>query len=67
MERLIQAAANHGGESGNDYEIGDLQDLLRLAWSIMPDESRHAFGANFEVEDLLENWEEDDESEEAES
>jgi hypothetical protein len=38
VEKLIEAAAAHGRDSEPDHEIGDLQDFLRLAWSLMTDE-----------------------------
>jgi hypothetical protein len=38
VERLIDSAAQHGRDSEPDHEVGDLQDFLRLAWSLMTDE-----------------------------
>lgn len=35
VEDLLSLATRHGDESGNDYEIGDLQELLRAAWEVM--------------------------------
>jgi hypothetical protein len=35
VERLIDSAAQHGRDSEPDHEVGDLQEFLRLAWSLM--------------------------------
>ncbi len=40
VEDLLQLATRHGDDSGNDYEIGDLQELLRAAWEVMTPEQR---------------------------
>lgn len=36
LEKLIEAADNHGEDSGEpDHTIGDLQDMLREAWGLL--------------------------------
>lgn len=36
LEKLLNAADNHGIDSDPDHTIGDLQDLLRKAWALLP-------------------------------
>lgn len=37
LEKLLTAADNHGEDSGEpDHTVGDLQDMLRLAWEALP-------------------------------
>jgi hypothetical protein len=40
IEALIQSAKQHGLDSEPDHEVGDLQQLVRLAWGIMTDLQR---------------------------
>lgn len=40
IEDLIAAAGAHGQLSEPDHEVGDLQDALRMCWSIMTPEQR---------------------------
>ena len=35
LEKLLNAADNHGQDDDPDHTVGDLQDLLRRAWTIM--------------------------------
>lgn len=36
LEKLFSAADTHGEDSGEpDHTVGDLQDMMRLAWDIM--------------------------------
>jgi len=42
-ERLIYAAQRHGEASEPYMEVGDLQDLLRLAWNTMSNQQHLAF------------------------
>lgn len=42
IETLIKAADLHG-EDYPDHTVGDLQDMLRAAWSMMTDEQRATF------------------------
>lgn len=44
QDKLFEAADNHAEDTGEfDHAIGDLQDLLRSAWSIMTVAQRQAF------------------------
>jgi len=40
VEVLIACAKEHGELSEPDHEVGDLQDILRVAWALMSDEQR---------------------------
>ena len=35
LEKLLNAADSHGQDDDTDHTVGDLQDLLRRAWTIM--------------------------------
>lgn len=43
IENLIQSAKQHGLDSEPDHEVGDLQQFLRLAWSLMTPAQCEAF------------------------
>ena len=43
VDTYTHAAFVHGEESEGDYEVGDLQDLLRAAWGLMTDEQKIDF------------------------
>jgi len=43
VEHLIRGAERHAEVDDPDHEVGDLQDLLRAAWSVMPPPVRHRF------------------------
>ena len=43
IETYINAAFLHGSDSKPEHELGDLQDLLRLAWSLMTPDQRETF------------------------
>ena len=43
VDTYTHAAFVYGEESEGDHEIGDLQDLLRAAWSLMTEEQRIDF------------------------
>jgi hypothetical protein len=43
LDQLINAAKEHGINSDTDHEVGDLQDLLRAAWNVMPQDVRQQF------------------------
>jgi hypothetical protein len=53
---LINSANNHGRESDPDHEIGDLQDVVALAWRIMSQKQRSQLLVDCEE---LANWAED--------
>lgn len=35
LEKLIEAARQHGLKSDPDHEVGDLQDILRTCWKYL--------------------------------
>jgi hypothetical protein len=41
---LLGAAARHGRESDPDHEVGDLQGIVQLCWSLLTKEQREAIG-----------------------
>lgn len=43
VEDVLKAAHRHGQGDDPDHEVGDLQDALRLAWSLMTEKQRKAF------------------------
>jgi len=53
VEYLITCAKSHGEASLEpDHEVGDLQDLLRLAWDLMTSEQRTRLFTNAAELDL---------------
>ena len=53
IERLLEAAAQHGRDSEADHEIGDLQAFLRLAWEIMTEAQCDRLMAQAEAQGLI--------------
>jgi len=54
IEKLLVAADNHGADAGAyDHTVGDLQNLLRRAWSMMSVSQRRQFLQSQEVADLV--------------
>lgn len=47
LERMIDAARQHGVESETDHEVGDLQEILRACWEYLPAPARSAVCARF--------------------
>lgn len=43
LKHLFDAADNHAEDTGEDHNVGDLQDLLTLAWNLMSTENRIEF------------------------
>lgn len=56
LEDFIDAATNHGRDSEPEHEVGDLQDMLRVAWSIMSPTQRIQFINHDTPHDILEEW-----------
>lgn len=54
LERLLIAAEQHGTDSEPDHEVGDLQDLLRVAASLMTNEQWQQFMASDAVLSTME-------------
>jgi hypothetical protein len=57
IERLLQAAYDHGTEEGSDMEAGDLQEMLRAAWAIFTPDQQEAFFRRPEITALMEIFE----------
>ena len=53
IETYIQAAKNHGELDDPDHEVGDLQDMLRIAFRLLLPGQVKAFGRAPEVEAVL--------------
>lgn len=53
VERILNAAQQHGQNSEPDHEVGDLQDVLRAAWSLMSIEQRNQLMAAAETVNVL--------------
>lgn len=53
VERILKAAEQHGQNSEPDHEVGDLQDVLRAAWSLMSTEQRNQLMAAAETVNVL--------------
>jgi hypothetical protein len=56
IEDIIKAAANHGRDSEPDHEVGDLQDLLRVAWKIMEPTQRIRLWNHETTAGILNEW-----------
>jgi hypothetical protein len=48
IETLLEAARQHGLQSARDHEVGDLQDMLRYAWSQLPCSCRERMAVKFQ-------------------
>ena len=44
VDVLLGAAARHGRQSDPDHEVGDLQGLVQLCWTLLTKEQREAIG-----------------------
>lgn len=54
LQKLFHAADNHGEDSGEpDHTVGDLQDLLRLAWEDLPPSKQIKLLQSSKIEDLI--------------
>jgi hypothetical protein len=52
LDEILSAAARHGLASEPDHEVGDLQDALRAAWSLLaPRQRRGLYDAHFRLHD----------------
>lgn len=52
VEKLLDAADNHGEDDDPEHTVGDLQGLLRCAWGIMSVSQKLQLLQSDEVEDL---------------
>lgn len=54
IERLLELAKAHGEDTCEpDHEVGDLQDIIRFAWSIMTDDQKKQVFESDAAVDLL--------------
>jgi hypothetical protein len=44
IEKVLQAALDHGKEEGSEVEAGDLQEMLRATWSLLTVEQHSSSG-----------------------
>jgi hypothetical protein len=56
IERLLEAAEQHGRDEGYEVWVGDLEQLLRAAWAQLSDAQREAALASPEGADALGSW-----------
>ncbi len=54
LKRLFDAADAHAEDTGEEHNVGDLQDLLTLAWKLMSTEQRFDFLKSDVVRDHIE-------------
>ena len=57
VERLLQAAYDHGTEEGCDTEASDLQEMLRAAWALLTPDQQEAFFERPEIVALMDIFE----------
>lgn len=55
VETLIGHAKTHGEDSEPDHEVGDLQDMLRAAWSLMTPEQHRQMLCHPDVSNVVES------------
>lgn len=55
LDRILAAAKAHGEDDDPDHEVGDLQEVLRAAWSRMTPEQRLMLTLSPEVQAVLAN------------
>ena len=60
LDRIEQAARNHGLLSNPDHEVGDLLTVLRAVWPRLSPTDRRARMREWFVVRLLETWENPD-------
>lgn len=53
VETYIHAAQQHGVDEDPDHEVGDLQDMLRVAFRYLSILDRTAFARHPDVESVL--------------
>jgi hypothetical protein len=58
VERIVTAAQQHGANSQPDHEVGDLQEVLRAAWSLMLPEQRDQLMAAAATRSVLDGGDE---------
>lgn len=53
IEHVMEAAKIHGDDVEADHEVGDLQDLLRAMWALLPADKRTEFLSSDAVMEVL--------------
>jgi hypothetical protein len=56
LQRILDAARRHGEESDPDHETGDLIDVLRAVWPLVPPNQRRRVMKGERIAGLLEEW-----------
>ena len=54
FNNALIAAKRHGENSDPDHEVGDLQDMLRVAWALMTETQRQKLLNSTAVKGLIE-------------
>jgi len=54
INKLIQAAENHGKDGNPQHQVGDLEGMLRLCWSMLSVQAQHDLLAKDEVQVIIE-------------
>jgi hypothetical protein len=52
-DAMLEAATTHGIESDPDHEVGDLQDCLREALQLIPEDSLATLANNSTVKEII--------------
>lgn len=56
IEKVIESAYRHGSESEPDMETGDLQEVVRALWKLMPPLQRKLFVGDPRWREFIETW-----------
>lgn len=56
IDRLIDAAQQHGEKSEPDMEVGDLQIIARKLWRTLTANQRLAFSRDDDMNELIISW-----------
>jgi hypothetical protein len=56
MDKVIEAADEHGRQSGSEYEIGDLIQLVRDLWVAMTWDQRAKFSKRSGWDEFVASW-----------
>jgi hypothetical protein len=60
LAHMLDAASRHGDESGADYEVGDLRQMMMLAWEVIAEGAGESSLDRFvqQAEAILVDWKE---------
>lgn len=56
VQRVLDAAQAHGEQSDHDHEVGDLQEVVRILWKLVPATKKYSAMADPNIRNLLESW-----------